>query len=54
MKEPIYLNFAVLVADENCLQCQKFKVVESENGMLHCKYLDICLNAMELKEGDKT
>ena len=55
MIEPMYKNFAVavLVADENCVRCQNFKVVESENGTLSCKYLAICLNALELREGEK-
>ena len=52
MIEPMYVNFAVLVVDEKCSQCQNCKVVESENGTLHCKDLGTCLNALELREGD--
>lgn len=52
MIEPMYENFSVLVIDEKCSQCQNFKIVESENGTLHCKNLGICLNALELREGD--
>lgn len=52
MIEPMYVNFAVLVVDEKCSQCQNCKIVESENGTLHCENLGICLNALELREGD--
>ena len=52
MIEPMYVNFAVMVLDEKCSQCQNCKIVESENGTLHCKNLGICFNALELREGD--
>lgn len=53
MIEPMYENVAVLVVDENCVRCQNFKVVESENETLHCEHLAICLNALDLREGEK-
>ncbi len=53
MKEPMYENFAVLVVDENCVRCQNFKITESKNNTLCCENLAICLNALELREGEK-
>lgn len=52
MIEPMYVNFAVMVIDEKCSQCQNCKIVESENGTLHCENLATCLNAIALREGD--